>query len=246
MGRFRVCRRAGRRGTSPFRAVVTIKQANNLRVIGSFPHRRSEAMIRMSMWLAVIALFAVRGSAADGEDRLRKRVFDLLFPTNCILGGENPYEELAKLGKKAMPIFKEVLSSDEPECRLSLKVLFYYLADAKGDWGELRPFVLQRLKDADAKVRAGATMALEKLGVPEDAPHLVPLLDDADRYIQLGAARLIGKLGGWPEYGKLAQWVKAVEAEKDPEAKAKRSYWLPEIREVLRGMEKRLRALDQS
>jgi HEAT repeat protein len=117
-------------------------------------------------------------------------------------------DQLARMGKPAVPALIEALKSENPRVRCEvLRVLGKIGAEAN----ESLPAVLRALKDEPWSVRAAAASALATMG-PEAkraVPELVKMLDD--RYTRAGATAALARLDPAALEGKMAIFIKALQ-----------------------------------
>lgn len=102
--------------------------------------------------------------------------------------------QLVSMGSAANAVYLSILA-DENATAAEVDRIFGLVTEQEGDRGEFLPHALRCLSHKNAAVRSTAAHLVGKIGGPDQAPSLVPLLSDEDVLVQQYAASALAKIG---------------------------------------------------
>ncbi len=187
---------------------------------------------------------AVISAADEHDDKLEKRILDLLMMRDDVTG--EYHVELSGYGKRALPVYEKILSTPQADTfgnyRLSRALIYTgWLGDVAS---ALRPHVRMHLMSDSAGIRMRAVPALAGIGGPEDVPILVAMLYDEDSAVRHQTVMALGKLGDASALTALEIWRQ--QASKADEARPLTEKWIDNamtkrIEEARSAIQKRLK-----
>ena len=171
----------------------------------------TSVVLSLSMGLTLTGMAGELPTTRQSDDEeVRQRILKSWIQMCIELLNPPPPIDLTDWHRVAPSVVREVLTSHAPDSMTVLAALkaLPHLKVEPGSFSELiRPHLQSKTQDMWG-FRAAAAEALGAVGVPADAPALVPLLDDEDMsgLVQLHALFALGQIGTEREARQIRAW----------------------------------------